>query len=274
WVFSLFYKRLLTLLASQKLKSDYRLGELGARGSLSALLRKEGRKFLGTPVLTLNGGFGVLLAVVGGIAALFFKETIAGFLAEAMNMGVGELLTTYLTPGLLAAAAFLCSMTYISCVSISLEGKTLWILKEAPLGTGRIFAAKAGFNLLLSGTGLVVCVLLLWPAFSLPVLDVVCMLVLGLLFTTLCSTLGLFVNLLLPRMDAENDTMVVKNSASVIVTMLVEFVLLALFVVLFILVRGLGFGVYTLISGAILLALNAGVLLLLNTTGRKLFAQL
>lgn len=276
WLFSLFYKRLITSLSSQRVKSNYKLRGVSASGSFMALFKKEAKRFFGTPTYLLNSGVGLLMVIIGCVVALFNKSAITGFLMEVTGSGDAGFIQQYLSPMLLAVVMFFGSMTFVSCVSISLEGKYMWILKEAPLSVGRLFAAKAGFNFALDAVVVLLCIPMLAIAFSLPVADVAAMLLLGLLFSALCAMIGLFINLLLPRMDAENDTMIIKQSASVIVTMMAGWLLIALFVALFLLTNSLGWGFmgYAALAGAVLALLCVVQALLLNTTGRKLFAKL
>ena len=103
----------------------------------------------------------------------------------------------------------------------------------------------------------------------------VLLLVLGLLFSGVMAQSGLLANLRFPKLDAPNDTVVVKQSASVLIIMFGSWVLLA----------ALGFGYFFLFSrrgetAGLLIA--AGVCALLNvvlwrllaTVGIKLFRDL
>ena len=56
-------------------------------------------------------------------------------------------------PVLLGGMAFLLATVYPTAVSISLEGRTIWLLKEAPLKPSILFGAKICLNLVLA-----------WPA--------------------------------------------------------------------------------------------------------------
>lgn len=273
WVFSRFYKGMLTRLSSHRLRTDYKLRDLKTRSSFSALLAKETRRFFGTPAYLLNSGIMLFLLIIGGVAAVVFKGQIDAFLLP-MSAGIPDFQSTFLAPMLLVIVCFCCSFVYVSAVSISLEGKTLWILKEAPASTGRIFTAKAGINFLL---GAVTCALvypMLGYALSLPVLSILLMIVVTMLFCLLTSTAGLLINLLLPRLDAENETIVIKQSASVLVAMLVDMALVGLFVGLYFLMNGAGFALFCLAASALLVLLNVASIALLNTKGRRLWAAL
>lgn len=273
WLFSLGYKKVLTGLSSHAMKRNYKLRGVKTGSATGALLRKEAGKFFGTPIFLMNCGIGIILLVGASVAAVLYKSELHAFMADAFG-ATGGLPPELLTVILLAAMGFFISMVCTSAVSISLEGKTLWILKEAPLSTMRIFMAKAGFNFILNFITVVLCAPLLGYAFSLPALNVACIILLGILYSALCALVGLFVNLLFPRMDADNDTVVVKQSASVIVNMLAGWVLLGVFALLYYLLQGFGFIVFVGVAALLLAALCVLTYTLLNTKGKKIFATL
>ncbi|MDL2294539.1 hypothetical protein LJC60_07915 [Ruminococcaceae bacterium OttesenSCG-928-D13] len=278
WLFSRFYKGILTRLSSHRIKSDYKLRGVSASGSLAALLGKEAGRFFGTPAYLLNAGIGYVMAILAAVVAVFQRSAVQNIVvAMSTDLGVpASLVDAYLPPLLLALIAFLCGLSTVSASSISLEGKTLWILKEAPLPLGKIFAAKTGFGFLLGAVTMVICTVLLGIAFALQPLEMVGIGLVSLGFTLLSSMVGLMINLFLPRMDAENDTIIVKQSSAVLITMLVNVLLMVALVLLFLLLNRLGAGFILYCAAATsALALLCGVLaLMLNTTGRKLFAAL
>lgn len=277
WLFSLFYKRLLTALSSHAMRQNYKLQNVRGGSAGKALLKKEAGKFFGTPAFVLNNGVGIIIVLGASIFAAIKKSSINELVAVFLNIDGGEVITELIPPILLLAVVFMLSTAYIAAVSISLEGKTLWILKEAPISTGRIFAAKAGFNFLISGGATLLTMPILGYAFSILVADVVGMLLVGLLVSAFTSASGLYINLLFPRMDAENDTVVIKQSASAITCMLATWVLLLLGAGVYFLITvlaGLSFFIYCLIMSVITGGLLALAIALLNTKGRRLFANL
>ncbi|MDL2219627.1 hypothetical protein LJC04_04775 [Ruminococcaceae bacterium OttesenSCG-928-O06] len=276
WVFSRFYKTMLTHLGSHYLRQDYKLKSMRSSGAFSALLRKEARRFFTTPAYVLNSGIGVLLTMVACGAAVLYRGRIAEFLDVIVQAEGAAFLQDYLAAILLAAILFFGSITTISSVSISLEGNCLWILKAAPVSTGTLFGAKAGLNTIVSGAAALVCIPLLGWAFSLPAAQVAAMLGVGLLFAPLIAMMGLYINLLFPRLDAENETIVIKQSASVLVHMVVSFLLLLAFGGLFALCRvlGLGFVAFGGIACLVLAGLNVLAAVLLRGSGARRFAAL
>ncbi len=269
WVFSHFYKGILTRLTSHRVRNDYKVRVLKSRGPFSALFAKEMRRFFGTPAYLLNGGITMLLLIVGSVAAVIYRDRVAEFLPQLFGVETGGLVP----PFLLLAMCFMSSFSFVSCVSISLEGKTLWILKAAPTSTSQVFLAKWGGSFVFGAVCCVVCYPLLAYAFSLNVLHAVLMFVFNMLLSLFTSVFGLYVNLLLPRLDVENETMIIKQSASTMVAMLASFALVGLLAGLFFLV-GTNFLVFLLVGTALLAVMNAVVFTLINTHGKRLFAQL
>ena len=88
------------------------------------------------------------------------------------------------------------------------------------------------------------------------------------------ALLGLFVNLCMPKLDAPNDMVVVKQSGAVLVTMLACFILVLAAAGLYVLCQGALGAAAVFVPLALVLALCAGLALLLATKGIQLFRAL
>ena len=207
-LFAKFYKQVLTGLRSHGRRSDYKLTRLSAAGHRMALLKKEASRYFGTPIYLFNTGLGLILLVIGGIAVAVMRGRFMAMLDQA---GLGEM-----PLGLLAAATavFLLSTVAVTGSSISLEGQNLWILKEAPVSAGEILAVKALFQVLLELPCLLVGTAGLAWGLGMPLADWGALMLFGAAFGLCTALLGLTVNLLLPKLDAVNDMVVVKQSAA------------------------------------------------------------
>ncbi|MEG1594498.1 MAG: hypothetical protein RR350_08800, partial [Oscillibacter sp.] len=176
---------------------------------------------------------------------------------------------------LLICVGFFLATVGISASSVSLEGRQVWILKEAPVSVHDIFLAKAGFQMLLCLPCVVLSVVLLAFAFGLTVLDGAGLLVATLAFSSAVAPMGLLINLFFPKMDAMNDTTVVKNSASALLSLLFNAVLLAIACLICHLVRGtLGDGVGLLAAGLVCAGAAGGTAAVLRGKGQALFRAL
>ncbi|MEG2119631.1 MAG: hypothetical protein RRY53_04690, partial [Pseudoflavonifractor sp.] len=271
WLFSTRYKRILTGLKSQSARSDYKLGSLSATGRRNALLGKEASRFFGTPIYFFNAGFGLLMLPVLAVLAAVFRGKIRDLLGQ-LTPQMGALPLALI---LLATVGFFVSTVAITASSISLEGRQLWILKEAPVSTAEIFAAKVNFQMLLCLPIVALSLLLLWFAFPLSPAEGVLLLLAALIYSVAVAYLGLLLNLRFPKLDAVNDTMVVKNSISAVVALFSNILLLAAACGGCALVQGAVGSAGGLLTACLIFAgAVAGCRVLLRTKGEKLFAAL
>ena len=272
WLLSRRYQAVVTALNARGARADYRLGRLSGAGPVRALIRKEARRFFGTPIYLFNAGFGLILLVGGSAYALLRREQVLGVLASLEAAGV-RLPLPALAAG--AMALLLATSAEVTGCSISLEGEKLWILKEAPLGPGALFGGKVGFFLALSLPCAAAACVCLGLALSLPVWQWGALFLLEGLLCLCLGEGGLLINLIFPRLDAPNDTVVVKQSASALVSTLGGLALAAALAGLYALTQGaLGvWGSLALCGGALLAAAGA-LALALRRAGWRLFLQL
>ena len=201
------YKAILSGLSSRLLRTDYRLTRLGAQGAFLALYKKEAGRYFGSPIYVFNTLFGGIIAVGGSAAALIFLTRVREFVS--LIGGVSAVLPA----GAFGGAAILATVC-TTAVSISLEGKTIWILKSAPLPPRLLFGAKAAFNLTLSVPCALISALLLSVAVQVSPSVAVCVTLFWLGVCAFVAVGGLWINLLFPKLDAVNDVYVVKQSMS------------------------------------------------------------
>ncbi|MEF9866067.1 MAG: hypothetical protein RR814_06455 [Oscillospiraceae bacterium] len=233
YLFSTRYKKIITVLSSHTTRSDYKMQSLKATGQFAALFKKEYTRFFSTPIYLFNAGFGVLMAVGASVFAIIKKSDISAVLLQ-----IGA--DAPVLPLLVLAMSFIYITTYPCCVSISLEGKTLWVLKEAPIAPKTLFMAKALLNILMIWATGLVCVPMLWYAFDLAVADAIALLVLTAASGIYVAFSCLIINLFFPKMDATNDSLVVKQSTSAVLGMFIN-----------LLVPAIGCGAYYLLNGII-----------------------
>lgn len=198
-------------LAVNSARHDYRLTAQKGSTLSTALLQKELRRYFASPIYVTNTVMGPVMGL-GLAVALFFVD-----------------LDTFLPPGLLSfdpriLAPFLLAWPFclmpVTAASVSLEGKNLWIAQSLPLTTGDFLKGKLLFSLLLNLPFLVLAVILSALALHVTLTELLWLAILPALFTLFSCVLGLFVNLHLPLMNWENETRVVKQSASAMVACL------------------------------------------------------
>ena len=122
-----------------------------------------------------------------------------------------------------AAAGTVCMMlatVSTSSVSLSLEGRGFWLLKSLPVPLAGVIRAKVWFNVLAGWPLTAACIAALWLALGFAPAQGLALLAVSAALSAFASLGGAAANLLFPRLDAENDTIVCKQSLSAMIGVL------------------------------------------------------
>ena len=123
-------------------KLVYRERALRVGSVRGALLRRELARFGANGMYILNAAMGSILTVAAAVALVIYRGTLIALL---------EPLPAGWTAALMAVAlCFLCATDVISAPSISLEGKTLWLLKSLPVEARAILMSKVELHLVIA----------------------------------------------------------------------------------------------------------------------------
>lgn len=236
-----------------------------------ALLAKEFSRFLSSPVYMLNCGLGILLLPITG-AALLWK---GGTIISVLNGVFGARASC--TPLILCAPiCVLASMNDMAVPSVSLEGKTFWLVQSLPVTPWQVLRAKLGVQLILTFVPTLLCFVCLpfiYPYSPLEILITAFVLLSNVLLSALFD---LFLGLMTANLTWTNEMTPIKQSASAVFSMLGGFSYTILLCAGFMLLDGwkLGFTGYMALFGGVTLALCALLWLWLRNKGCSRFASL
>ena len=233
-----------------------------------ALLRREWKHLLACPSYILNCALGAILAPVAAVFLIIRRET---FLPLLSMPGVGEFLPLML----LMALCFLAATCTLTAPSISLEGRSLWLLKSLPVTPRQVLGAKLKLHLLVGLPPMLLCAAVFVVLFRPDPLQGVCFFLLPAAFVLFVGLLGLMENLRHPNFDWINETQAVKTGMSMLVTMFGTMGLVLLPVLLVVLL-GDAIPLTLLAPGFLALVLLLCLLMWrwLRTRGEKRFAAL
>ena len=157
--------------------------------------------------------------------------------------------------------------------SINLEGKTFWILKSTPVKTKDVFMAKSLFYVLLClpfaiiNTGLYVFI----NGFN--ALNTILMLVDQVVIIIIFAFEGLFINILAPKLDWDNEVRAIKETGAPVISMLFGFLIDGLlFIIPFILEIYFGLGLIGVLVMGILILIIVSILLF--TVGKSKYERI
>lgn len=186
---------------------------------IKALIKKELKRYFSSPVYMFNTIFGlflvltvtILLCIKGesGVVKLLSSEELGG-----INISIPVMY--YI------CVLFSCLMTSITSSCISLEGKTINITKSLPISEKDIFKSKIIYPYIIELPFVIISELIFFIIFKVNIIYILLIFSMSISSITLSSILGLVINLKYPKMNALNDTEVVKQSMSSMVAVFIN----------------------------------------------------
>ena len=189
------------------------------RSQTFAMVRKELTRYFNTPVLLMNTAIGLVFFLVAvGILCFQFDNVVNSMISsmEDFPLSIDEL-RSYLPGVTLAMVAFASLLTCITATMISLEGRALNVLKTLPISGLKVIMTKVLAAMLLIVPVTLVGSLVMAVRFQFGIIETVLVLVGVIAMPLVTELIGILINLKYPQFDADNDSVVVKQSASVMV---------------------------------------------------------
>lgn len=202
------FKRMNTLMLTGSYRANYKLGQLKTSSPIKALYKKELKRYFSSTLYVLNTGFGIVMLTVAAIALIFVDlDKIVGS-AEATS-AIATSIPLYIS--------FCVVMTCTTAPSVSLEGKSLWIMKSMPITPKAVFLAKIAVNLTIISPA-VIDVIIIGIVMKLDILQIVFILLILIACSVFVAFYGLLINLLLPNFNWTSEVVIIKQSAATMVT--------------------------------------------------------
>lgn len=268
WILSRSFLRIATARRGAA-KIRYREKTLRVSSPDRALLGKELRHLWGSPMYLLNGGFGSVFLVVGAVLAAVKGRWLLELLGQ-----IPQLLRWMPIVGC-AAICLLAAMNIITAPSISLEGKSIWLLQSLPVSGWQVLRSKLRLHMLITAAPALLCSVVLNLVLLPDPLSAVLLLVTPAVFSFLCAVLGLTVNLLMPRLDWVSEAHAVKQSGSSMLAIFADWGIVLVFAALFFALRNaVSPAVFLLICTAVMALACWSLCRWLKTRGAAIFGAL
>ena len=239
-----------------------------ANTPIKSLIKKEFNRFINSPVFVINSGIGMVLYFIGCILICVKYNDITNSIIQTDLMSL-EQINNYI-PAILFG--FICISSLLSSITssmISLEGKSFNILKSLPIKPFIIVQSKILTAIIIMLPCIILGDIIAFVRFDFNIFEIIMILITSIILPLFTETIGIIVNLKYPKMNAENDTEVVKQSMSTSIAVLVGMILsgLTIFFIIkcfennintdFIILAGLS--IYTIMYSLLLLYLNKNI---------------
>lgn len=209
----LYFKIIFSSKENIKRKKKLKKGFIVKQKPIISLIKKELKRYFSSVVYMFNTSFGLILAVIVPIILGIkgqdvFDSFLSGY-GVSGNLSLSVIFYFFIL--------FVGAMTSISSSSISLEGKTINITKSLPISEKIILQSKILTCFVIELPFIMFSDILFFIMFKPSLSYVLLIMILSFVVILLTSCIGLIANLKYPKMNASNDTEVVKQSMSAMI---------------------------------------------------------
>ncbi len=208
-----FYQQINTAMSSHS-AVQYERKSLKVSSPLKAMYKREFDRYFSCTIYALNSTIGMVLLFVVSLLLLFISpETIE---QQSGIIGLNQILRQVLP---LVIAVFI-TMTSTASASLSLEGKSRWLMCSLPVRSIDIFHSKMAVNLTVIFPFALISGLLLGIKMEVSLVQAVFLCIVPAVYACFVSVLGMYMNVKFPKYDWTSEYYAVKGGAiSVLATM-------------------------------------------------------
>ncbi len=199
-------------------RRTYKTDAMTKSSLFSALVKKELRAFFSSTNYILNAGLGALFGIVIAVMAFIKREEIMLIKTELCAMLSADIdgAIAILASAVLFAVS---SMTFISAPALSLEGKSLWILRSMPISGRDVLLAKAMPHIIISSSVSLISSVIMIAALQIPPAWWAFLILIPLAGALFGAFFGAVMGALFPKFDYASEIQVIKQSLASFVSM-------------------------------------------------------
>lgn len=190
-------------------KRRYVKRELKVGNISGALLKKEFLRYRSLPAYIMNCSLGSVFMLAGAVYVFIKGSQLREMLIQIPGWEL------YLPIIGCAAVCLTSTMNDITAPSVSLEGRTLWLSKALPVSAIQVLSAKVKLHLYITLPFALLFSAAVVIAAKADITASVLMLTVPLVFVLFTALFGIVLNLKFPNFTWINETVAVKQSASV-----------------------------------------------------------
>lgn len=234
-----------------------------------ALLGKELKRFISSSNYMLNCGLGILLLPAVGVFMLLKGKWITGILMSIFG-DAGFVLVLFAT-----GICMISCMNNMTAASVSLEGRSVWLLQALPVKTHQVLMAKASVQIILSGGVAFVCAVCVAAVVKPGIYGGIMLVLLAVICTVASAFFGLVLNLKNPNLAWTSETVPVKQSLAIVGAIFAGWIYAVIISAGFYFLREyMSAAVYMMLFAALTAGLCAVMYCWLKTEGSRIFESL
>lgn len=243
-----YFQRICAAINAVNATNDYKMEHLRKNSIVRALCIKEFKRYFSSGIYLTNTLVGYVMGLILSIAMLV---TGVDTVINVIGLMFGREFIIKLVP---FALALIFSMATTTACSISMEGKNFWQLLSLPIRSRDVYKAKILMNLIVALPFWLVCAVLMCIAVKPDILTMVWIFVIPMVYILFLAVTGVAINIAFPVFNWDSEVKVVKQGASVGVTLFVGMISVIIPIVLIIFLKAFNTDI---IIAAIVMALVA-----------------
>ena len=212
------------MMSRSQTNTNFKLTEekYNRQGAVKTIFSREIRSLINYPAVLIQLATGPILSVILTImmSLTYFKEIVTSDTESIIKLPNAFLVIIGIS------IIFSLTMVATTSSSISLEGKSFWILKSAPVKTLDVFKAKCLVNIAFTIPCGIIDVILATVLLKADVLLAIVVLIMVILYVLFATFTGLLLNISSPKFDYDNPVKAVKQGKPVLIMMLIDIVVI------------------------------------------------
>ena len=215
----------------------------------SALFKREAARFFSSSTCIINNGLGAVFILAGAVLLVVYKSILLQIMAGYEDIAMCIVAVF---------GAAMAGMVLPTSSSVSLEGKSLWIIRSMPVSTDEVLGTKLRLSLVLYIPPIVILMAAAAYVLRPGALIVLTATAASLLLLLVMAQMGLIANIRHPNLNWMTEAQAVKSGAAVIICMLLDYGLIAALGVVgyFLLSKGVHAALVMALASVLLLALS------------------
>ncbi len=181
-------------------------------GKASALFRRELKRYFSSTLYVVNTAFGYVMLLAAGAAIMLKAADVLKFL------DMQDVSPTALAAAVPFVLGWIASMGSTTASSISMEGKSLWIVKSLPVSARDWFFSKLMVTLVMAVPCIIIASTMAVIGLKPGITDAIWMYLIPLSYSIAFGVFGLWLNIRMPRLDWKTEAEVVKQGGSTMVS--------------------------------------------------------
>ena len=205
---SVAYRDFMLALKAPLIYKRFEMSRQNANSLIKTIFKREISLFLRSKTYMTKSLVGFLVGIIVAIGVCIIGE--GGVHNAFFPNGINFNLTYYLVCAICILVAT-CSTTFCS---LSIEGSRIWIWQTSPTPDRLIYGAKMAISLIINVTLSLVCGILLSITFKMGAIQVICMILIPLLYSVICAVWGLLAERRFADYEIQSENQIMTQSLS------------------------------------------------------------